>query len=209
MTWVIPFSRDALNNSMNFHAVIFVYTRAPNIQWNTSLWESHMKLLFQVSYHWNGSQVFTTTVTLQVLITFAWSDNQASSLAAAPAHSPSLGSQRACHSPPSISAQLLVPQSTHLSMAGQAPLSHLTFCGLLQHLFFALTFLTIYLNTLNSCVSSFCAFAYAVFIPLHLPPANLLILQRPLIFEVLFNHPRKILIFLSSPLMKVIYLHHK
>lgn len=118
---------EALSSSMSFHIVPLVYTRAPNGQWNTFHWESHMKLLFQISC--------TTKMSLKFSLQLSW-------------FSPSsylLGCQSlltgCCHSPFSptqlpnsmllLSLYLgsFLSHSPHTSAELANALHHLTFCS--------------------------------------------------------------------------------
>lgn len=115
---------EALSNSMRFHTVTLVYSRAPNIQWNTFHWKCHTKVLFQISFTTEMSLKFSLQISqFNPIIIFTWTNAKVSTLATALAHSPLPGFVTACYSYPSILAQFFAPQPTHLNGAGQRPLS--------------------------------------------------------------------------------------
>lgn len=155
-----------------------------------------MKLLSQISC---ATQVFTAIFTVPALIIFAWTNAKASSLAAARTCSPLHASQRAI-TPLPQSWHSVFSHSPHISAWQAKALYRLTFCSLslasllcpniLDHLFkFSALW---WFKPLCLCT---CCVLYLT--PLHL--ANLLILQSPLIFEVLLNLPRKIFNFSFLP----------
>lgn len=164
-----------------------------------------MKLLSQISC---ATQVFTAIFTVPALIIFAWTNAKASSLAAAWTCSPLHASQRAI-TPLPQSWHSVFSHSPHISAWQAKALYRLTVCSLslasllcpniLDHLFkFSALW---WFKPLCLCT---CCVLYLT--PLHL--ANLLILQSPLILKCSLTFPERFLIFLSSPVIKVMYLHH-
>lgn len=147
------FSMEALSSSMSFHIVPLVYTRAPNSQWNTFHWESHMKL-FQIGCTTKMSPKFSLQLSLFNLSSICLDYCQSLLTGCCP--SPS-SPTRLPNSMlfPSLDLGSFLSHSPHISAEQANALYHFTFCSSSSAFFLcpkerALRFEITYLNTLNA-----------------------------------------------------------